>query len=283
MKIKVAKDLYVDSRTLVRFKWKKFYPVLIIHEKYEKILKWILRIIAFVGIATSVISIEKWYFSLGLAIIIFLIEQFFEKALFEYTTFVLQPFPSFEIDAEQWKTNGFMIPDKKGNTVFFGPAYVDREYGINFFEYMRSWINNDSNDDTENNLVVSFVIEENEKYTTYLYADFERKRLKGMFDFLQNQSKFNKYGKRQQKFIAQMLYWNTLDFKEGYFIKKFLDILTPAEPYILLPCIIDKEGNPMQFLFDYGIRKYEYKLRNRKDLTENDPEYHFIPKMYSDQ
>lgn len=37
MKIRVSKGLYVNSNTLFRIEWRKFYPVLIVYEKFKKI------------------------------------------------------------------------------------------------------------------------------------------------------------------------------------------------------------------------------------------------------
>lgn len=279
MKIRVSKNLYVDSKTLFRFEWRKWYPAIVIHEKFEKYLKWTLRAIAVIGIATSVISISQWYISLGVALLIFLVEQFFEKTAIEYTTMVVQPPPTFEIEYNQWKTNGFMIPREKNthDLPYFGPSYLNEEYATKFFGYLRSWINNDSNDDKENNLVVSLVIEPNEEYTTYIYANLGRKRLDSMFKFLGDITKLEKYGKRQQQFIAQMFYWNTLDYKDGYYIKQFLDLHNENDPYYFTPSVIQPFGLPPKFLFDCSIKKYHLKVKKRKDLKKGDPEYIFDP------
>ena len=282
MKIRIAKDLYVNSNTLFRVEWRKFYPVLVVHEKFEKVLKWILRIIAIGGIATSMIAIPVWYLSLGIALIIFLVEQFFEKAIIEYTTMIVQPYPDFEIDYGQWKTNGFMIPKEKDgkDLAYFGPSYEDKEYAIKIFEYFKSWIDNSSNDDKENNLILSLVIEPNEKYTTYIYANLGRKRLDKMFNFLGDKSKLKKFGKQQQQFIAQMFYWNTLDFKDGYFIKQFLEFQQKNKPFYFTPSVLQPFEQPPEFLFELAIKKYEIKIRKREDLKKNEPEYIFAPKKY---
>lgn len=279
MKIKIAKDLYVNSNTLVRVEWRKFYPVLVVHEKFEKILKWILRIIAIGGIATSVISIPVWYISLGLAIVIALIEQFLERTIFEYTTMVIQPFPDFELDYSQWKTNGFMIPKEKNEQypAHFGPSYVDESYAINMFLYFKTWIDNNSEDDKDNNLIVSLVIEPDEEYTTYIYANLGRKRLDNMFKFMGDISRLEKHGKRQQQFITQMFYWNTLDFKDGYNIKKFLDFKDEKEPYYFTPSVLQPFGLPPKFLTDLSIKKYHLKVKRREELLKNEPEYQFDP------
>ncbi len=285
MKIKIAKDLYVNSNTLVRFEWRKFYPVLVVHEKFEKILKWILRIIAIGGIATSVISIPVWYLSLGFAVVIALVEQFFERTIFEYTTMVIQPFPNFELDYGQWKTNGFMIPKEKNDQypAHFGPSYQDEYYATNMFRYFKSWIDNSSDDDKDNNLIVSLIIEPNEEYTTYIYANLGRNRLDNMFKFMRNESRLVKYGKRQQQFITQMFYWNTLDFKDGYNIKKFLEFRDENEPYYFTPSVLQPFELPPKFLTDLSIKKYHLRVKRREELLKNDPEYQSDPSKQKDK
>jgi len=279
LKIRITKGLYVDSRTLFRIEWRRWYPAIVVHEKFETIVKWTLRIIAFLGIASSVIAIPVWYVSLFISIGIFLVEQFFERAIFEYTAMIVQPFPDFDIDYSQWKTNGFMIPVERNGTDFahFGPTYMDEEYAIKFFKYLRSWVDNNSNDDKENNLVTTIVIEPNEKYTTYIYANIGRKRLDHMFKFIEATNKLDKFGKRQQNFIMQLHFWHTLDFKEGYYIKKFIEYWKADEPFMFTPSVIQPFGFPTKFLFDCSIKKYHLKIKNRKDIKKNEPEFHFDP------
>lgn len=279
MKIKIAKDLKVELNTLIRFEWKKFYPVLIIHERFEKTVKWILRIIAVIGILSSILTIDKWYYSFSLALLIFAVEQFLEKTIFEYTTIVTQPFPDFEVDYSQWKTNGFMIPKEKNSSElpYFGPSYIDKEYAIKFFAYLKSW-NYGQNIDNENNIVVSIIIEPGEEYSTYLYANTKRKNLDKFFSQEKKRNLLSKYGKRQQQFVMQMIYWHTLPFKEGYLIKQFLDYQPSSRPFYLLPSVLSKVsgGNP-EFLFDHAILKTEYKFKKRDELKISDIEFHFPP------
>lgn len=167
MKIRVGKKLKVPLNTVIRLQWRKFYPQLVIHERFEKYVKWTLRFIAFVGIAASVISIDTWYISLVLALVIFGVEQYLERIIFEYTSFVVQPFPDFKVDLNQWASNGFEIPTVTDQNLrcYFGPAYLDEEYARKFFSYLRSW-NDDEQEDPENVVCVSFIIEPDQTYTT---------------------------------------------------------------------------------------------------------------------
>jgi len=279
LRIKISKGLFINTNTLFRFEWRKWYPALVVHEKFESIVKWTLRIIAFVGIATSVIAIPIWYISLFIAIGIFVVEQFFERTIFEYTALVVQPYPNFEVDYSQWKTNGFMIPTEQNESdlAHFGPSYLDEEYAIKFFKYLRSWVNDSSNDDKENTLVTSIVIEPNERYTTYIYPNIGRKRLDYMFKFIEATNKLEKYGKRQQNLVMQLIFWHTLDFKDGYYIKKFLDFRKPDEPFLFTPSVIQPFGFPPKFLFDCSIKKYHLKIKKRREIKKNEIEFHFNP------
>jgi len=261
MKIKISERLYVDSRTLFRLEWKKFYPVLVLHEKYEKKAKWILRVLAFVGIASSVIAIPLWYLSLGLSIIIFGLEQFFEKIGFEYTTIIFQPPPEFTIDYSQWITNAFMIPlpENKVDKCYFGPSYRDKEYAQEFFKYLKSW-NNDSDIDKDNNIVISFIIEATEEYTTYLYANPDRKNLNELFSEIKEKSKLSKYGKKQQRLVFQSIYWHTLPYRDGLLIKQFLEKVKPNGEFFFTPTVFKGENVRPEYLYDDSIFKFHYKI-----------------------
>lgn len=275
MKIKIAKDLYVELYTLVRVEWTKFYPVLVVHERFEKWVKWILRSLAFIGIATSVITIEQWYNSLILSIIIFLVEQFFERAIFEYTTLVIQPFPDFEIDYGQWKTNGFLLARNNTDLSYIGPAYEDADYAKKFFSYIKMW-NSNMDEDKDNNVIISFVIEPNEKYTTYIYPNTETKKIDKFFKKAAKKNALKKYGKRQQQFVAQMIFWHTLPFRDGSFIKTFLQMYRPQDSFYFIAHTVQSNNIPMESFTDSYILKHGYKLKRREELTSEDIEFHFL-------
>ncbi len=279
MKITIKNKIKVELSSLIRLEWKNFLPVLTIHERFEKLVKWTLRILTFIGIATSIISIDEWYISLSLSILLFLIEQFFERTVFEYTTFVSLPFPDFDIDYSQWKTNGFLVSHNKAiePLSYMGPSFQNRDYAMRFFNYLMSW-NWDSSIDDENTIVVSFVIEPDEKYTTYIYSNPGRKIIDRIFEAEAKKNQLSKYGKRQQKLFTQMIFCNTLDFKEGYLIKQFLEAVKPQDQFYFLPTVLPQNpGEAPEYLYDYAILKSEYRLRSRAEIGKNDVEHYLRP------
>lgn len=274
MKIKVGK-WKVDLSTLIRVEWRKPFPKIVIHEKFEKYVKWTLRILTAIGIGTSLVSLPPVY-SLLLSIGLFLIDQFFEKILFEYTVFIVQPFPDFKIEYDQWLTNGYLLPNpqyKEQYNLFnhFGPAYKDKQYAIKFFTYLKSW-NQDSDNDVDNNICLSFVLEDDNSYSTYLYANPKRKWLDEMFNEYREGIKYEKYGKNQQSMVMQMIYWKNLKLVDSSFFPKFIEDQKSDEKFYFVPFYLDNDRpTPIEEL---KITKYKYQIRKRQDLTENDIEYY---------
>jgi hypothetical protein len=276
MKIRISKNIKVPLSTIFRIQWRKFYPQLIIHERFEKYIKWTLRLIAFIGIASSVISIEKWYISLAVALAIFGVEQYLERIIFEYTSIVVQPFPDFKIDLNQWASNGFEIPIVTDQNLhcYFGPAYLDEGYARKFFSYIRSW-NDDQQDDPDNIVCVSFIMEPDGTYTTCIYANPDRKRLDEMFDSDKTSNQLVKFGKIQQRFFVQMNYWKNLDYSPNYFIHKFLTFPhVGGQQFIFTPfVIVNKETRQVKALYDIAFRKFHFKHKKREELQKHEPEY----------
>lgn len=275
MKLKVG-DWELDNKTLFRIEWRKTFPKVILHEKFENKVKWTLRILAAIGIGTSLISLPPLY-SLLLSIGLLLVEQFFEKILFEYTVFTVQPFPDFEIEYNQWLTNGYLFPNPEYKGKYelfnhFGPAYKTKEFATNFFTYLKSW-NQDNDDDKDNNICLSFVLEDDKSYTTYLYANPKRKRLDTMFNEYRENTKYEIHGKNQQSLVMQMIYWKNLELLDTSHFPKFLQDQPDKGKFYILPFYMNN-GRPIP-IEELKISKYQYQLKHRKDLTKNDIEFHY--------
>ncbi len=275
MKIKVG-NWKIDSKTLMRIEWKFPFPKIIFHEKFEKQVKWTLRILTLIGIGTSVISLPTIW-SLILSVCLVLIEQFFERIIFEYTVFIVQQFPDFEVDYNQWLTNGYLFPNPEYAEHYelfnhFGPAYTDKDYANKFFTYLKSW-NQNSFDDRDNNICLSFVLEDNNSYTTYLYANPKRKWLDEMFMSYREKNKYEKHGEKQQSFVVQMIYWKNLKLVDGSLFPKFLNDQPDNGKFYFMPFYMDND-TPVP-IEEIKILKYEYQVRKRSELTNRNIEFYY--------
>ncbi|NOU60823.1 hypothetical protein [Marinifilum caeruleilacunae] len=276
MKIKVG-NWKVDSRTLIRLEWRKYYPKLIIQEKFEKHIKWILRGLALLGILIS-FFVLPYHVGIIVTIVLFAIQTLIEKALFEYSVMIVQPFPDFKIDYDQWVTNGYFITNEEVEGYenypnYFGPAYKDENYAYNFFSYIREW-NQNSDTDFDNNICISFIYEDDVSYSTYLYANPDRKWLDESFNSEKDKMKLEKYGKEQQSMVIQMVYWKNLKMTNGMFFTQFIESQKKREKkeFYFAP-FIHKNGK-IGYIDELKVLKVDFKVKGRSELTENEVEYH---------
>ncbi|MDH6310890.1 hypothetical protein M2451_004071 [Dysgonomonas sp. PFB1-18] len=282
MKVRISKDFKVELNTLIKLEWKKFYPVLIIHERFEKIVKWIIRLLAIIGVLSCLITFQNKCEALLFSVIIVLIQQFFERVIFEYTTIIVSPLPNFRVDLTQWLTNAFFIPlnadgsYNRNETAVFAPCFRDEEYGIQLFKFLKQW-NFEQDNDIENNIIISFIIEPNAKYSTYIYHNPKRKNIEKILEDEKEKNKLSKYGKRQQQLIASFIFGKKLDFITGSYIEKFLEFQEQNKLFYFMPShpISDNGRRGTSFLRQATILKYNFKLKNRNELTRKDIEYHF--------
>ncbi|MDD2371945.1 MAG: hypothetical protein PHQ32_08130 [Firmicutes bacterium] len=143
-------------------------PRIQIKEKHEKKVKNITRFITAVGILISVVSFRAWYYSLGVAILIFVIGQIFEKIIFTYTIMMVQPLPE-KWDGSKWS---MMIVGYKNNKPILGFGFIDEIVAKDFFNTILRW--NDGSYKNKNNIVISLVLEDGNNYSVHVYPNIER-------------------------------------------------------------------------------------------------------------
>jgi len=264
----------ISLKSLIWFKWQNHLPRLVIHEKYERHVKWILRILAIIAIGSSLLVFETWYLRLSLAIVLFLIEQFFERSIFLYTSIYVQPLPSFTTESEKWTDMCFAYPiNPESNELnVVGPVFSDREYAHNFFNLLRDW-NYQQSEDKDNNICLSFVIENDIQYSVYFYPSLKRKTIASFFKAAEEHQKYDKYRKEHQELVMQMIFCKVFRYGKGLGLRRFLQIQSEDKPFWLKPFIIKADRTFEVIWEEEPILKYHFKCRRRNELNKNEVEY----------
>lgn len=276
MKIKKG-NWRIDLRSFFRIEFKGIVPKITIHEKFEKIVKWSLRILSLIGILTSFISFD-YFTGIIITVLIFVIEQILEKVIFEYTIFYIPTFPDFDIEYEKWLSTGYYILEEEnrhllleGNYSFMGPLYEDKEYAAKFFNFIKSW-NNFESSDKENNINISIIIENNKKYTMYLYPNYSQKILDNFFNKYKKELALEKYGKTQQELVMQFIFWHK-NLNQGNFFHRFIEDFKISKHFYFVPFYLENDNAKM--IEELKILKTQIKIKNRSDVKNNEIEYHY--------
>jgi len=264
----------ISFKSLISIRWQSHLPRLIIHEKYEKFVNWFLRILTVFGIISSLITFPIWYITLLFAIVLFLIEQFFEKSIFQYTSIYVQPMPDFKYDPEEWKGMAFSFPQDPDQKLLniVGCAFATEEYAHKFFKLLKAW-NYGEDEDKDNNIYLSFIVESEKEYSVYLYPNPERKTVDQFFEKAEDSQKYEKYGKEHQKLIMHKVFCKIFPYRGNSQLKIFIEKQSFDQPFWLKPFIMKENGQIEMVFNENAILKYHYKFKNRYELNKSEYEY----------
>lgn len=248
-------------------------PRIKIQEKHEKKVKKITRLITAIGIIISIVSFSKWYYSLAVAIIIYIIGQIFEKIIFTYTIMLLQPFPE-RWDGSKWDS---MIIGYKNVTPILGFGFSDTNVAIDFLNTILSW--NDGKYKNEGNIVISLVLEDLNNYSVHVYPNIEREFVRRSIKETTENFKYDKYGKDQTNLVMQINFCKV--FPNGP--KSAYNILKGYEGEVIVD-IFDTRNFTKKGKFEYFNNKEilfkSIKVNKRIELNREYDyvEYFYIPK-----
>lgn len=282
VKIRI-RGLSVDSNLLFRVEWKFPLPKIYLHERFESTAKWTSRTIVGLGIGASLLALPT-FADFSAAVFLLFLEVVVEKIVFEYSVLIVQPPPNFVVDEDQWVTNGYLFPEPQYKQQYdlqnhFGPVYKDERYGKQFFDYLKSWNINNA-DDIDNNICLSFVVEEDNSYTTYIYANPDRKWLDAAFNEYSENVKYEKYGKVQQSMVMQMVYWKTLPNQKGTLFYSFISVQAQDKKFHFCPFYM-VNGKPVA-IDSHIITKYHYRFKKREEIRDRDLEFYYGPTIKID-
>ncbi len=264
-------------KTLITLRWNRGIPRLVIHEKYQKTIKWCLRGLAVAGIISSVIFIPVWYLSLLLAVALLGAEQFLEKAIFLYTIFYWQPLPEFNWDiGEEWVAMGFAFPVSKDESELniVGPVFKSESCAHEFFELLRKW-NYGNQQDKHNNVCLSLITVD-DGYYAFIYPNLGRPSIKETFSDIEDKKKLEKYRKEPQEFVVQFIFCKHFKYGTNSLFEKFSQEQAAENPYRLQPFLQNPEGTTNILFSEQPILKFHIKIEQRSGLKRREVEYQHL-------
>ncbi len=258
-------------------RWERGLPRLVVHEKYEQAIKWVLRTLTLVGILSALVSLTP-IGGLALGLLLLLVEQFVERAVIEYTTIYVLPMPDFEYVSEAWAEMVFALPE--GAEGLSDPTLpslcclgiTTPEQAAGTMRLLRLWATGPEGDGVSN-LILSFVLEDFGGYTAYVYPDLEVRGLKELFEETRRLQLEEKLSKQQQEFVMFFKLGKYFATHEksmfGRFVKRQQEVGSPC----VLGCYLKQDGAYMAIDRDHWIPVVDLRIKNRADLEESEVEW----------
>lgn len=166
---------------------------------------------------------------------------------------------------------GFMLAiDKTIDKNIVLCVYKDEQYALDMFEYFKSW-NYNKGEDLDNNICLSFIIENYSQYSVHIYPNLFRKTVNEFFKKVEAINLLEKYGKQHQQLVFYINFCNIFPYGINSQLKQFRN-LQGTESFIFTTGFIDKDGG-IVIVSDSEILKHHYKIKDRRDVSIGEIEY----------
>ena len=264
----------IRLRSVVSLRWEKRRPRLVVHEKYEKAVRWSVWTLTGIGVLSSVVVFAKWYAALAFAVLLLAVTVLLQKAVFQFTSIYVQPLPDFEYDPAQWKAMAFaVLPVPKEDMLnVVGCAFASPEYADRFFSLLKAW-NYGQPEDRDNNICLSFIVESDSQYSVYIYPNPRRESVNEFFDAAGEEQQQRKPGKRHQELVMQMVFCKRFPYSKESSLNMFLGRQPRSRPFWLKPFIVDQDGQTRMAEGIAPILKWHYKFKRRQEVEKGELEF----------
>ncbi len=267
----------ISLRSLVSLRWKNGLPRLVVHEKYEPVIKWVLRILTAVSVLSGLVALTP-VGGLALGVVLLVVEQFFERAVFEYSTIYVLPHPDFPFRSESWVEMAYALPaDRVGFLDRELPsicalAFDDRDQAHGVMRLLHSWATGPDGNGV-NNLVLSFVFEDFGGYSVYVYPDLASRDLKSLFEETRQLQLEEKLTKKQQELVMFFKLGKYFKLGEASMLHRFVDRQQRLNSPYLLGCFMKRDGGYDEVDRELWIPMTELRIKKRGELGELEVEW----------
>lgn len=249
------------------FSFKNWVPKIHINDRFERMVKWVIRTATVIGVLSSVFAFSEWYLNLGLALLLLIIGQLLEKAIFVFFTFYIAAIP--EYDASDWSGMAWVLSVDPNESHFeVGIIFSSREAAQRIFPVIKHWCKTGDIDNT-NLIQISVVVNENSnEYHVYIFQNTEKDP-----DYVQWKKKMDdsQPTKEHRSNIMQIMLCKGFKYSSSFF-PKFSERYRNGDSFDFVAYII--EGGRPVLLENLGvIRKKELKIISVINLTKKDREY----------
>lgn len=254
-----------------RFDFKGGLPRLYLHEKSEKVIRWVLRGLTIIGIILSIFSLP-WYESLVLSIGFVVLEWFIERTLFYYTSMFVSTM-MLDYDPAKWVAMVVVSlgePRDPKSKKIVGIWLEDEDYAKRFFEHLQRLTGRDDGD--QGDLRLTFIVDE-DMYYVFLYADVQREAFTTFAESVKNENLLTKYGKEHFPLIMSQIICHGFETTKGFALGVFLDTHPTDKEFLLAPYVRDSNGAPRPAESAKPILMKSYKFKLPHELTQDDFEY----------
>lgn len=258
---------------IVSLRFERGLPRLVIIDRFERPVKYTIWLLTVLAIVSSVFIFPAWYDALGFSIGVFCLQYVLQRTVFQYVSMYIQPIPDFEFNVQDWTAMAYGFPERRGAVPdIVTPAFRTKALARNFMRLLRDW-NNEENEDRENNICFSIILESDMQYRCFIYPNPARAKVKNFNEAVSRDGATRYPGKEHLQLVFQVMFMRTFPYDSNSNLATFIRLHKAHEPFDIRPAVWSPEGG-LRMLDDIApITKWHLKIAERAQLKVSDLEH----------
>lgn len=268
------------NRVRLDVRWKRdgWRSHLILHERFQNIIRKARATFTAIGLLVALIEFSSVWIAFAVAVAIWLVTRFIEKTIFSYNSMFVHAMPSFEIVPDLWlgAMFGFAQPNGEENQVpFVGWMMADAAYARNIHRLLLQWTYGELND-KEKNICVSVVVLNDAEYIFYLYPSMDRKSATVFFDAVEAERRKKSLSDVHMRNLGMLVFGKRCQITPNSYLLKFRRRYRDGVPYLFRLALLGPNNQPQPIPGIPNMVLHNLKIKSRDELTEEDVEYGLV-------
>lgn len=250
---------------------------LVLHESLKQVVNAIKVVLTLVGLFSAFVAFQNVFVSFFFGLLIYAITTAFERAVFTYNSFFVQPLPSFTIEPDKWLGAFFGYAETADRDVqipMIGWIMSDADYARKVHDLLLTWSYGYFADEEKN--ICASVIVDGDDYVFFCYPSLTRKDVQTFHEEVETERKKTSLTDEHSKMFAMLVFGKRCKITPTSYFPTFRKRYREGVPVLFRLALPRSDGQTevIPGLKDFVL--FTLKIKDRKELTRKDIEFdHF--------
>ena len=250
---------------------------LVLHESIKPVVSAIKIVLTLVGLFSAFVAFQNVFVSFFFGLLVYAITTAFERAVFTYNSFFVQPLPNFTIEPDKWLGAFFGYAETADRDVqipIIGWIMSDADYARKVHNLLLTWSYGRFTD--EDMTICASVIVDGDDYVFFCYPSLTRKDVQAFHEEVETERKKTSLTDEHSKMFAMLVFGKRCKITRTSYFPEFRKRYREGVPVLFRLALPRSDGQTEEIpgLKDFVL--FTLKIKDRKELTRKDMEFdHF--------
>lgn len=264
-------------RFQIRARRKGWRFELVLHESLKLFVGAIKVALTLVGLFSAFIAVQNVFVSFFFGLLVYAVTTAFERVVFTYNSFFVQPLPNFTIEPDKWLGVffGYAEPsDRDVQIPMVGWIMSDADYARKVHSLLLTWSYGKFADE-DKNICVSVIVD-GEDYVFFCYPSLTRKGVQTFHEEVEAERKKTSLTDEHNKLLAMLIFVKRYKITSTSYFPTFRKRYREGVPVLFRLVLLRSDGKIEEIpgLKDFVL--FTLKIKDRKDLTRKDMEFGYF-------